>query len=136
MGIWAAHVFGNDVAADWALELSGENDLSFVEGTLDKAIAAGGDNLEILDAAEALAAVEVVARLQGNWGLRNAHSQPADEWVEKVQLTPSNEIAAKALQILKLVLSERSKFKEFWRLQAARKKWQASIVDLESRIQI
>ena len=63
MGTWAVDAFGNDDAADWAYGLENVKDLSLVEATLDKAIASAGEYLEAPEAAEALAAIEVIARL-------------------------------------------------------------------------
>ena len=105
MGAWAIDALSNDDASDWAYGLDECDDLSLVEETLHKVLAEGVEYLESPDACEALAAIEVIARLQGNWGEKNAYSESIDAWVEKTKLVPSKALAEKAHKSLI----------EFWR---------------------
>ncbi len=100
MGAWDTDAFGNDTACDWAYSLEGSGDLSLVESTIDRVLATGSDYLEAPEAEEALAAAEVIARLQGNWGIRNVYSEPVDTWVERTQLKPSPNLVRKAHAII------------------------------------
>ena len=53
------------------------SDLSLIEGTLDRALAVGGEYLEAPDAEEALAAAEAVARAcSETFGVRNDYTRP------------------------------------------------------------
>ena len=79
MGAWGTGVFDNDTACDWVGELVESSDLSRIETTLDNVLQAGSGYLEAPEAEEALAAAEVVARLQGNWGVRDVYTAPVDE---------------------------------------------------------
>lgn len=134
MGTWAVDSFGNDDAADWAFGLKNAKDLSLVEATLDKAIAAAGEYLEAPDAAEALAAIEVIARLQGNWGERSPYSEPADLWVETNKLVPPSDVVSRAHRVLDLILGENSELNELWQESDEHSDWAASVVDLKSRV--
>lgn len=133
MGTWAVGSFDNDDAADWAFGLEEARDLSLVETTVDKAIAAA-DYLEAPDAAEALAAIEVIARLQGNWGERSPYSEPVDNWVEANKLVPSGELLAKALQVLDLIVGENSELNELWQESDEYADWVAAVAELRSRV--
>ena len=68
MGTWALDAFGNDYAMDWAQDLHEYKTLELVETTLDNVIDSQQAELEAPFAAEALAALEVIARLQGQPG--------------------------------------------------------------------
>ncbi len=74
MGAWDYTTFGNDDACDWGGDLRSHDDLSFIEDTLDRVIGAGEEYLEAPESCEAVAAAEVIARLQGHFGIRNAYT--------------------------------------------------------------
>src|SRR4029077_20471076 len=78
MGAWGPGTLENDTAVDWMYGLGEVPDLSLIEGTLDRALAVGDDYLEAADAEEAIAAAEAVARLLGNFGVRNDYTRPMD----------------------------------------------------------
>jgi hypothetical protein len=135
MGCWAIDAFGNDDAADWAYGLEERSDLSLVESTLDKVLAVGnGEYLEAPYATEALAAIEVVARLQGHWGERNAYTETVDNWVEKTKLKPSKALVQKAHQAIERILSEQSELRELWQDTEEFDAWRASVEDLKARV--
>src|SRR5437763_2087057 len=46
MGTWGAGTLDNDTAVDWMYGLGEVSDLSLIEGTLDRALALGGEYLE------------------------------------------------------------------------------------------
>jgi len=64
MGTWSHEPFGNDDACDWSYELFDSNDLSSVEAALNSVLN-GDDYLEASTASNAVAAVEVIAKLLG-----------------------------------------------------------------------
>lgn len=134
MGTWAVDAFGNDTAADWAWELEETDDLSFVESTLDKAIVPDDAYLEAPEAAEALAAIEVIARLQGNWGVRNAYSAHADRWVEANKFLPDGSLIGKAHRFLDRVVGPNSELEQLWRESPKHSGWLAAVAELKSRI--
>ncbi|MGO4477200.1 DUF4259 domain-containing protein [Massilia sp. 2TAF26] len=136
MGAWSHESFGNDDACDWAAQLDEYDDLSLVEATLDTVLEAGDDELEAPEASEAIAAAEVVARLQGNPGTADALPEELDAWVERIRLLPSADLAAKARRALDRVLAGPSELMELWDESGESEAWQASVRELKDRIRI
>src|SRR5207302_5926895 len=87
MGAWDHTTFGNDDACDWGGDLRSHEDLSFIEETLDTVVATGDEYLEAPESSQAIAAAEVVGRLQGHFGIRNAYTESVDRWVTAHPLT-------------------------------------------------
>ncbi len=133
MGTWAEDSFGNDTACDWAYSLEKQTDLSFIEKTIEKVLNAEFDSC---DAEEAIAAAEVVARLQGHWGERNAYTEPADNWVEKTGLKPDKTLIQKVHQAIDRILSEPSDLLELWQESDEFEKWKKSVMDLKLRVRV
>ncbi|MBD2230771.1 DUF4259 domain-containing protein [Phormidium tenue] len=133
MGTWSVDAFGNDDAADWAFELAESDDLSLVEAAIDGALAES-DYLDAPDAAIALAAIEVIARLNGNWGDRNAYTEPIDRWVERVTVQLEPELLARARAAIDRILSENSEMVDLWQDSDDYEDWLGSVEDLRSRI--
>ncbi|MGV7206693.1 DUF4259 domain-containing protein [Oxalobacteraceae bacterium A2-2] len=135
MGTWAVDAFGNDYAQDWAQDLHETSNLDAVENTLDQVLQAG-DELEAPYAAEALVAVEVLARLQGKGGEQTDDSAGVDEWVaaRKPKARPRADLAAKALQALDIIISSRSELCALWEDSEHYEEWLASVADLRARL--
>jgi hypothetical protein len=104
VGTWGTGIFENDAAADWVYLLEKQKDLVLLDNTLDEALAFSHDILEVEAAQQALAAAEVVARLQGNWGVRNRFSEVADSWAEKMKSKPDAKLAKKAQVVVDRIL--------------------------------
>lgn len=143
MGTWAIDAFGNDFAQDWAEDLHETSNMDAIENTLDTALA-DGDELEAPLAAEALVAIEVLARLHGKGGERTEDSASIDEWVDaqkaraeakgKGPLKPRTDLAAKAQQALVRILSEQSELRQLWAESEHDEAWRASVNDLAARL--
>lgn len=136
MGTWAVDAFGNDYAQDWAEDLQETSNLDAVENTLDTALDNGGDMLEAPFAAEALVAIEVLARLQGKGGARSDDSETVDQWVEqrKPKAKLRTDLAAKAVLVIERVLSEQSELRELWADSEHFEEWRAAVEELKARI--
>ena len=136
MGVWAVDPFGNDEACDWAYELEACADLSFIEETLDEALAEAQEYLDASTACRALAAAEILARLQGRSGLKNAYTQAADDWAaqHQNQLIISSELTAKALQVLQVVTEENSELMQLVRDSDAFEEWLGVLKELTGRV--
>jgi hypothetical protein len=134
MGTWGTDAFGNDTACDWGYLLEDTNDLSLVERSIDRVLATGSDYLEVPDAEEALAAAEVIARLQGNWGIRNAYTETVDSWVELNPLTPSTELVQKAHEAIDRILNPPSELLELWEESEMADEWKRSVFELKARV--
>lgn len=134
MGAWGTDSFGNDDAADWAFQLEGYDDLSLVEETIAKVVAPPAEYLDASEASEAIAAVEAVARLQGNWGKRSAYTEPLDVWVERVKLTPQVTLVNQALAALDRIVAEHSELRELWDDSEEAEAWLAAVAELRGRV--
>lgn len=114
MGTWSHESFGNDTACDWAYELEGITDLSVIESTIDRVLESKDEYLEAPDAEEAIAAIEVIAKLLGNGTQSDSYTERADAWVKENNLRPSAELIQKAKNALSKILSENSELAELW----------------------
>ena len=135
MGTWAVDAFGNDYAQDWAEDLHETGNLDAVEDTLNTALDTPGE-LDAPFAAEALVAIEVLARLQGKGGPRSEDSASVDEWVEarKHKAKPRADLADKAARALDRILSEESELRALWEESEHYEAWRASVDDLRARL--
>jgi hypothetical protein len=135
MGAWDHTTFGNDDACDWVGDLCSCEDLSFVEETLGAVIDTGEEYLEAPASSQAIAAAEVVARLQGRLGIRNAYTESVDEWVAAhPQIVPAA-LAHKAHAALDRILTQPSELLELWQESDDFESWKGTITELKSRIQ-
>ena len=135
MGAWDHTTFGNDDACDWGGDLRSHDDLSFVEETLDRVIESGEDYLEAPEAAEAIAAAEAVARLQGHFGVRNAYTESVDQWVVAHPAAVPSDIARKAHAALGRILTRPSELFELWEESDDFQAWKETVTELKTRIQ-
>jgi hypothetical protein len=134
MGTWGAGTLDNDTAVDWMYGLGEVSDLSLIEGTLDRALAVGGEYLEAPDAEEALAAAEAVARMLGNSGVRNDYTQVMDTWVAYMNRLPPSELVAKAQRIVARIQEAPSELLELWSKSDKSAVWKQSLADLARRL--
>jgi len=134
MGAWGTGIFDNDTACDWAHDLKETSDLSLIESALDKVLKFGAEYLDASGAEEALAAAETVARLKGNWGIRDSYTEIMDKWVETTRLTPPQALIEKALRGIERVLSGPSELLELWGETDEFIAWEESVKDLSRRL--
>jgi len=136
MGTWSTDSFGNDDACDWSDDLKDCPNLSYIDATLDRILARGGERLGSKEACRAIAAIETLARLQGRWGLRNSYTEDVDRWVESVNLKPDRTLTLKAHRVLDRILSDPSCLLYEWR-DAGKfifEEWLAVMQDLRARV--
>jgi hypothetical protein len=136
MGTWAVDAFGNDYAQDWAQDLHETSNLDAVEDTLNTALDTTASELDAPFAAEALVAIEVLARLQGKGGARSDDSAAVDEWVaaRKPKAKPRADLADKARRALERILSDQSELRELWEDSEHYEEWRAAVEDLRARL--
>ncbi|WP_332739810.1 DUF4259 domain-containing protein [Hydrogenophaga sp.] len=132
MGAWSHEPFGNDDANDWAYGLDDANDLSLIESALDRALEAE-HYLEAPEASEAVAAVEVLAKLLGRGTQTDSYTEKVDEWVKLISAKPDAALVAKAMLTLERVLGEKSELRELWE-ESGEEEWLGSIRSLQSAI--
>lgn len=133
MGAWDADTFDNDTACDWAYELENTEDLSHVQQALNAVVDVGSDYLDSDLACEALAACEVLARLKGNWGKRDAYTETVDKWVESHPQSPPQHLLELALLVIDRIRTKPSELLELWEESDAAE-WQAAVNNLRKRV--
>jgi hypothetical protein len=137
MGTWAVDAFGNDYAQDWAEDLHETKSLEAVENTLDNLLSSAGAEIDAPFAAEALVAIEVLARLQGKGGPRTEDSAAVDEWVDarkQKPVRPRADLIDKATQAIALILSDQSELRALWEDSEHYDAWRAAVADLAARV--
>jgi hypothetical protein len=134
MGAWGVGSFENDTACDWTYGLDEVEDLSLVRETLAAALDCGEDYLDADLACEALAACEVLARLKGNWGLRDSFSETVDRWVESHPMEVPADLVDTALYAIDRTLTPPSELLELWEEGAEAGEWRKDVEDLRSRV--
>lgn len=127
MGAWSHEPFGNDTANDWAYGLEETTDTALIEEALDKVLAAKSEYLEAPDAEEAIAAVEVVAKMLGRGTQTDAYTEKVDKWILDLSIKPSESLKAKSALALKRILSADSELNELWSESEDASEWQASV---------
>ena len=142
MGTWSIDSFGNDDACDWVEGLEQSNDLALVKSAVNVVIAQGAEYLEAPTAAEALAAIEVIACLQGNWGepipsyFANPFAKNANEWVKQHQLQPPPLLAQNAHRVIERILAKNSELNNLWRESEKYGAWVDSVIALKKRVNV
>lgn len=134
MGAWGVGTFDNDTACDWAFGLENADDLSIVRAALDRVRAVGSDYLDSDAACEGLAACEVIARLKGNWGVRNAYTEPMDKWVKGHASLPFQGLVPPATAVIDRVLTTPSELLELWE-EGDLADWKKAVEDLRARVE-
>jgi hypothetical protein len=130
MGAWSHEPFGNDTACDWGYGLLEATDLSPVEAALDAVIENVEDYLDADLATEALAAIEVLAKLQGKGTQTDAYTKGIDQWVKQHAQKPTAELLAKATQVIERIASADSELLELWEESEEAGAWKASLRQL------
>jgi len=133
MGAWGELAFDNDSANDWAYGLEDVDDLSLVEAAFDELEGVGDDYLDQDIACNVLAACEVLARLRGNFGYRNAYTESVDAWVAAHPIQPPPELLNRAHAAMDRVLGERSELRELWE-EGNGDSWRKTVEDLRRRL--
>jgi len=133
MGTWAVDSFGNDAACDWGYGLEEAEDLGYIRQTIEKFMSGDG-NEEEAGPEEVIAAVEVVARLKGNFGERNAYTETMDTWVEQHPQLPPADLVKLCVAALDRIMKPGSEIYELWRESDEFEAWKDSVTDLKSRV--
>lgn len=134
MGAWGAGSFDNDTACDWSYGLEDVDDLSLVRETLAEVLDGAGDYLDADVASEALGACEVIARLNGNWGPRNPHTEAVDHWVEAHPMPVPADLVQTAIAVIDRVLSADSELLDLWNESDSGDDWRKAVEELRQRV--
>ncbi|MFK8052803.1 MAG: DUF4259 domain-containing protein [Woeseiaceae bacterium] len=134
MGAWGHGNFDNDAAGDWGYALEERDDLSFVQETIDAVFAEAYIDADV--ACEAIAAIEVVARLKGQSGTSNAYTEAVDNWVKAHPVEVSAELIDQSTRALALLQGESSELAELWAESDDEDAWRQEIDALSARLKV
>lgn len=81
-----------------------------VESAIGAVTASGGNHSSV--AVYALAACEVVARFQGNWGICDSYTEALDLWVRQNPSIPSPRLVRAATDAIDHILDTNSSLRE------------------------
>jgi hypothetical protein len=132
MGTWSTHAFGNDEAADFAIELSESRDLKLIESALENVIAAE----EYLEAPEADRGIAAAAAL----ALANGQQIPGDPdeaittWLNSQSAEPSASLLTKAQAAIDRVLADNSELAELWAESDEYEAWRDGLLSLQASL--
>lgn len=133
MGAWGVLALENDAASDWAFAMAESNGLEPVTAAF-AAVEGSEDYLDADIASEALAACEVLVRLQGRAGYTSAYSEAIDTWVAEHSLTVPTELRVRAHAVIGRILGDDSELRELWDEAADASDWHAAVSDLRERV--
>jgi hypothetical protein len=136
MGAWAEDTFGNDTACDWVGSFLEEPSLEAVSDAIEAVTDVDMDDfLDSDEASECLAACEVLARLQGKWGVCDAYSEDLDNWIKNNPQRVPDKLKKAADKAIARILGPESELVELWDEGGRNKKWHAAVDDLRVRVQ-
>lgn len=133
MGAWAEDTFGNDTACDWAGSFLEKPGLKAVWAAI-LAVQNAEEYLDSDEASDCLAACEVVARLQGQWGQRNAYSEELDAWIEANPTEVPDKLKKAADAAIERILGPDSELTELWDEGGRNEAWHEAVDDLRRRV--
>jgi hypothetical protein len=133
MGAWSEDTFGNDTACDWIDLFLRNPGWRYVQKTID-AVLSSDKYLDSDAACNCLAASEVLARLQGRWGIRNSYSEDLDRWVEANPMAVSDSLKIAADSAMAKILGPNSELAELWDEGGRNQKWHEAVNDLRKRV--
>ena len=134
MGAWAEDTFGNDTACDWIGTFLENPGLDPVRTAIQAVLENGDNYLDSDEGCDCLAACEVLARLQGKWGIRNPYSEELDKWIESNPSDVSDDLKSSADSAIERILGPESELPELWDEGGRNDGWHNSIDDLRERI--
>src|SRR3954470_20115642 len=134
-GAWDHTTFGNDDACDWGADLHTTDDISLIEDTFDTVLN-GGDYLDASMASTAIAAAEVLARLQSPSAarIRNTHTKTIDAWVAAHPIEVPTTLVQQAHAALDRILTQPSELLDLWEETDDFDLWKNSLAELKSRL--
>jgi len=133
MGAWGLDTFENDVACDWAYDLE-ETGMKLVETSLAAVLSRGSEIVDADVACEGLAACDVVARLRGKFGQRDAYTEDIDAWVDATGEPPSAKLLASAVAALDRIIGPDSELPELWEEAGQVDDWRMAVAALRARL--
>lgn len=132
MSAWGSGIFENDDALDWVYDLADSGTLTRVVSALDVILKNKDDDLELADCRIGLAAAEIIAAMTGDPSLELP--EEAEDWIGE-KILENERLREKAQQVVH-VIQMNSELKEKWERSASFPKWQATLNDLQKRLEV
>lgn len=133
MGAWGEDTFGNDAACDWVGVFLQNPGLPTVKSALE-AVLNADDILDSDTACGCLAACEVIARQQRQWGMRNAYSMELDRWIETNPMEIPDALRLAANSAIERIVAPGSELQNLWDEHGYDREWHHAIEDLQRRV--
>jgi len=130
MGAWSHEPFGNDTACDWSYTLLESDDLAVIEALLDEVLSDENEYLDADMASEAVAAIEVLAKLLGKGTQSDTYTEDIVEWVKEHGERPSAALLQKAQLAIERIMSPGSELLELWEEGDDGEPWKLSLQQL------
>jgi hypothetical protein len=134
MGCWSINSFGNDDALDWLEELYEQEDLAPAESAVNAVLSVGVNYLEAPEAAQALAAAEVILAAMGRPGPIVAENESLTLWINRVNPSPTTDLVARSIQAIDRILENESELHELWQDTNDYNEWKYDVESLRSRL--
>lgn len=134
MGTWGYGIFENDYSCDWLNRFVKCPDLSIIQNSIDavfKEEYVGGYTSYL-----ALAAIDTLARLKGNYGATSGFTEELDLWVSKNPMDPPKELIEKGLEAIKLILGQSSEILTLFNDDDGLRAWRIEVEVLRLRLLI
>ena len=90
--------------------------------------------LEAPDAEEAIASIEVIAKLLGKGSQSDAYTEGVDAWVKASRHKPGPALLQKARRVLERIMSKDSELLELWEESDDAAAWEASMANLRAAV--
>ncbi|HWU00375.1 MAG TPA: DUF4259 domain-containing protein [Terriglobales bacterium] len=134
MGAWGSGILDNDTAQDFIAAVVDENDLSTIEEAIARVLRSGTDYLEAPEAEEAIAAVNIIARILGRDPEEPEDADEVDEWITRCEVEPDDVLVEEARKALDRVLTEPSELLEQWQESDDGEAWERNVRALQQSL--
>lgn len=131
MGAWGPGNFENDGALDWVAELLEGGDDTTIRAAFGSVLGSDEGDVDVDDAAAALAAAEAVAAINGHPG--GELPEELASRLRALRLAPADERTQLAVRAVERVAA-RSELQELWEESGPSEEWRSVVRDLLSRL--
>src|SRR5690349_8397113 len=131
MGVWGVGAFENDASLDWVEMLCDSSGVDLIVSAFEVVVETEGEDLEVDECHNALAASEVIA------ALKNAPSprlpDEIKEWLGNQSIIVDDHLIQLALQAIEKVRRD-SELNDLWSEGDGPQEWYLALAELESRL--
>lgn len=133
MTIWSVLPFDNSRGSAWVYALSETSDLTLIASTLGRLEGQEVIRLDQGVICEAIAACEVVARLNGNRQESNEFTDLVDHWIARRSIAASSGLTARARAVLARLLDLEPDLSSLSQ-SISSADWRVALISLDNRL--